>query len=34
MRRIIKMFWAWLTAPAPVDVIEVQKRLVLYSELV
>lgn len=29
----IKRFWAWLTAPAPVDVTEVQKRLVLLSEL-
>lgn len=32
--RIIKRFWAWLTAPVPVDVLEVQKRLVLYSELI
>ena len=32
MKRI-KRIWAWLTAPAPVDVIEVQKRLVLLSEL-
>jgi hypothetical protein len=31
--RQIKRFWAWLTAPAPVDVIEVQKKLVLFSEL-
>lgn len=31
--RVIKRFWAWLTAPSPVDVVEVQKRLVLLSEL-
>lgn len=30
----LKRLWAWLTAPAPVDVIEVQKKLVLYSEMI
>lgn len=33
MKRL-KRFWAWLTAPATVDVIEVQKKLVLYSEMI
>lgn len=32
--KVISRFWAWLTAPATVDVIEVQKKLVLYSELI
>lgn len=32
--RIIKRFFKWLTTPEPLTVPEIQKRIMLYSELI